>query len=249
MTTLSVTVITKNESKHIRTCLESVKWADEIIVLDSGSTDDTVAICREYTDKVFGTDWPGFGMQKNRALQRATCDWILSIDADESVTETLHREIEEAIEQPGISVAYQIPRRSSYCGRFMNHGGWWPDYVVRLFRRGHASFSEDLVHERLIVQGAMGRLINPLLHDAFSNLEEVLETTNAYSSAGARLLWQRRKTSSLTGAVLHGIWSFFHTYIVRAGFLDGKKGFMLAVSNGEGTYYKYLKLMLLAEKK
>ena len=249
MTTLAVTVITKNESKHIRTCLESVKWANEIIVLDSGSTDDTVTICREYTDKVFATDWPGFGMQKNRAIQRAACDWILSIDADESVTEELRREIEEAIEQPGKNVAYQIPRRSSYCGRFMNHGGWWPDYVVRLFRRGYAGFSEDLVHERLLVQGAMGRLINPLIHDAFSNLEEVLETTNAYSSAGARLLEQRRRTASLTGAVLHGVWSFFHTYIVRAGFLDGKEGFMLAVSNGEGTYYKYLKLMLLDEKK
>ena len=249
MTTLAVTVITKNESEHIRHCLESVQWVDEIIVLDSGSTDDTVAICREYTDKVFVTDWPGFGVQKNRAIQRATCDWILSIDADESVSEALRREIEEAIAQPDKRVAYEIPRRSSYCGRFMNHGGWWPDYVARLFRHGYARFSEDLVHERLLVQGSMGRLTNPLVHDAFSSLEEVLETTNAYSSAGARLLQQRHKTGSLTGAVLHGLWSFFHTYILRAGFLDGKEGFMLAVSNGEGTYYKYLKLMLLDEKR
>jgi glycosyltransferase involved in cell wall biosynthesis len=249
MTTLSVTVITKNESKHIRTCLESVRWVDEIIVLDSGSTDDTVAICREYTDKVYVTDWPGFGVQKNRAIERATCEWVLSIDADESISEVLRREIKETIGQPGDRAAYQIPRRSSYCGRFMRHSGWWPDYVTRLFRRGYARFSDDLVHERLIVQGAIGRLINPLIHRAFSDLEEVLETANAYSSAGARLMQQRQKKASLTGAVLHGLWSFFYTYFVRAGFLDGKEGFMLAVSNGEGTYYKYLKLMLLVERK
>ena len=249
MTTLAVTVITKNESKQIRNCLESVKWVDEIIILDSGSTDDTVAICREYTDKVFATDWPGFGIQKNRAIQKTACDWILSIDADESVSEELRREIEEAIRQPGNRVAYQIPRRSSYCGRFMRHGGWWPDYVTRLFRQGVARFSDDLVHERLMVQGATARLTNPLMHEAFSDLEEVLETANAYSSAGARLMHQQHKKASLLEAVLHGLWSFFHTYVVRAGFLEGKEGFMLAVSNGEGTYYKYLKLMLMGERK
>jgi glycosyltransferase involved in cell wall biosynthesis len=249
MTTLAVTVITKNESKQIRHCLESVNWVDEIIVLDSGSTDDTVSICQEYTDKVFRTDWPGFGMQKNRAIEKVTCEWILCIDADESVSETLRREIQEAISQPGNRVAYQIPRRSSYCGRFMRHSGWSPDYITRLVRRGYARFSDDLVHERLVVQGAIGRLTNPLIHRAFSDLEEVLDTANAYSSAGARMLHQRHKKASLTGAVLHGLWSFFHTYIVRAGFLDGKEGFMLAVSNGEGTYYKYLKLMLSVERK
>ena len=249
MTTLAVTVITKNESKQIRNCLESVKWVDEIIILDSGSTDDTIAICREYTDKVFATDWPGFGVQKNRALQKAACEWILSIDADESVSESLRREIEEAIRQPGNRVAYQIPRRSSYCGRFMRHSGWWPDYVTRLFRQGVARFSDDLVHERLMVQGATGRLTHPLMHEAFSDLEEVLETANAYSSAGARLMHQQHKKASLLGAVSHGLWSFFHTYVVRAGFLEGKEGFMLAVSNGEGTYYKYLKLMLMGARK
>jgi glycosyltransferase involved in cell wall biosynthesis len=249
MTTLAATVITKNESKQIRHCLESVNWVDEIIVLDSGSTDDTVAICREYTDKVFVTDWPGFGVQKNRAVEKASCEWILSIDADEFVSEALRREIEEVIDQPNNRVAYQMPRRSSYCGRFMRHSGWWPDHITRLFRRGYARFSDDLVHERLVVQGAMGRLTNPMIHRAFSDLEEVLETANVYSSVGARMLHQQQKKASLMGAVLHGLWSFFHTYILRTGFLDGKKGFMLAVSNGEGTYYKYLKLMLLGEMK
>lgn len=249
MTTLTVTVITKNESRHIRNCLESVRWVDEIIVLDSGSTDDTVTICREYTDKVFVADWPGFGVQKNRAIGMAACEWVLSLDADESVSEVLRQEIEEAIRQPGDRVAFEIPRLSSYCGRFMRHSGWRPDYVTRLFRRGCARFSDDLVHERLVVRGAMGRLSKPLIHMAFSDLEEVLDTVNAYSSAGAQMMHHQHRKASLTGAVLHGLWSFFHAYVVRAGFLDGREGFMLAVSNAEGTYYKYLKLLLLAERK
>jgi glycosyltransferase involved in cell wall biosynthesis len=249
MTTLAVTVITKNEAQHIGRCLESVKWADEIIVLDSGSTDDTVAICRQYTDKVFSTDWPGFGAQKNRALDKATCDWILSLDADESVSPELRRQMEDVIHRPDGPAAYRIPRRSSYCGRFMNHGGWWPDHVTRLFRRGRSRFSDDLVHERLVVEGAVGQLTHPLLHEAFGDLEEVLETMNAYSTAGAKMLRRRNAKASLAGAVMHGLWSFFHSYVIRAGFLDGREGFMLAVSNGEGTYYKYLKLLLLSEGK
>jgi glycosyltransferase involved in cell wall biosynthesis len=249
MPTLSVTIITKNEEKQIRSCLEAVRWADEIVVLDSGSVDETVAICREYTDKVFMTDWPGFGVQKNRAIEKTSCEWVLSVDADETVSDGLRREIKQVIDQPRPCIAYQIPRRSSYCGHPMRHGGWWPDYVTRLFRRGSARFSEDLVHERLVVQGSIGRLTSPLQHQAFSDLEEVLDTANAYSSAGARMLHEKQKRATLAGAVLHGLWSFLHTYIVRAGFLDGREGFMLAVSNGEGTYYKYLKLMLLGKKK
>jgi glycosyltransferase involved in cell wall biosynthesis len=249
MTTLTVTLITKNESMHIRNCLESVRWADEIIVLDSGSTDDTAAICREYTDKVFLTDWPGFGVQKNRAIEKAAGEWILSIDADESVPEALRREIEGAIARPENRVAYRIPRLSSYCGRFMRHSGWRPDYVTRLFRRGSARFSDDLVHERLVVQGITGTLSTSLIHRAFDDLEEVIETANAYSSASALMMHRQQQKASLMDAVFHGLWGFLHAYVIRAGFMDGREGFMLAVSNAEGTYYKYLKLMLLAEKK
>ena len=235
MTTLAVTVITKNESKHIRNCLESVKWVDEIIVLDSGSTDDTVAICQEYTDKVFVTDWPGFGVQKNRAIEKATCDWILSIDADESVSEELRQEIEEAIGQPENRVAYQIPRRSSYCGRFMRHSGWWPDYITRLFRRGYARFSDDLVHERLIVQGAMGRLTHPLIHRAFNDLEEVLETANAYSSAGARMLHQQHKKASLMRCGICTVCGVFSTPILFGpDFWMGRKVLCLPSPTGKG---------------
>ena len=131
----------------------------------------------------------------------------------------------------------------------MRHGGWWPDYVPRLFRRGSARFSDDLVHERIIVDGRIGRLREPLIHAAFENLENVLETMDRYSTIGARMMHDRGKKATMATAILHGFWSFFHTYVVRAGFLDGRAGFMLAVSNAEGTYYKYLKLLLLAERK
>jgi glycosyltransferase involved in cell wall biosynthesis len=245
---ISVTVITKNEAAIIRTCLESVAWADEVIVIDSGSTDGTVEICREYTDKIMLTDWPGFGPQKNRALAMATKDWVLSIDADERVTPELREEMQAAMTAPGGMVAFAMPRRSSYCGKPMRHSGWWPDYVTRLFRRGQAQFSDDLVHERVIVDGPAGRLREPLLHEAFSDLEEVLDTMNRYSSAGARMMRDRKQRAGLSTALLHGFWSFFSTYLLRAGFLDGREGFMLAVSNAEGTYYKYLKLMLLEKK-
>lgn len=249
MTGLSVTVITKNEVNFIRACLDSVRWADEIIVVDSGSTDGTVEICREYTDKIMLTDWPGFGPQKNRALAMAKSEWVLSLDADEQVSPELKQEILSAMSFPEDHAAFDLPRRSSYCGRRMRHGGWWPDYVTRLFRRGSARFSDDLVHERLVVDGRIGRLCEPLIHAAFENLENVLETMDRYSTIGARMMHDRGKKATMATAILHGFWSFFHTYVVRAGFLDGRAGFMLAVSNAEGTYYKYLKLLLLAERK
>lgn len=244
---LSVIVIAKNEAHSIGQCLESVSWADEIVVIDSGSTDDTVKICESRGAKVHVMDWPGFGPQKNRAIDLATGDWILSLDADEIVTPELQNEITHAISS-GTMEAYSFPRSSSYCGRFMRHGGWWPDRVTRLFRRGDARFSDDLVHERLIVQGKTGAFSSPLIHIAFSDLEEVLRKVDQYSTAGALMMAGKNRKATLSSAILHGLWTFLRTYILRAGFLDGREGFMLAVSNAEGTYYRYLKLMLLERK-
>ncbi len=245
----SVIVIAKNEAAAIRRCLESVAWADEIIVLDSGSTDATVEIARQCKARVEATaDWPGFGAQKNRALALATGDWVLSIDADEWVTEGLRAEIQAAMAMPGAHSAFRMPRLSSYCGGFIHHSGWWPGYVTRLFRRGQARFSDDLVHEKLIVEGVVGALRAPLMHESYRNLEQVLSKVNAYSSAGAVMARQRGRRASLSGAVVRGMWTFFRTYFLRAGFLDGREGFMLAVSNAEITYYRSLKLMLLDER-
>ena len=245
---LSVAVITRNESHSVRACLESVSWADEIVVLDSGSTDATVELCRSLGARVEITDWPGFGPQKNRAIERCSCDWILSIDADERVTPQLRAELEHAIAAPGDNVAFRMPRLSSYCGRQMRHGGWWPDYVARLFRRGAARFSADVVHEKLLADGPTGTLTQPLIHDTVANLEEVIDKLNRYSSAGAQRLSGLGKRGSLSRALGHGAWAFLRTYLLRAGFLDGREGFMLAVSNAEETYYRYLKLMMLQSR-
>lgn len=261
MPTLSIIIITKNEAHDIGACLESVKWADEIIVLDSGSTDDTVVICRAYTDKVFVTDWPGYGPQKNRALAYATGDWVLSLDADEQLSSALQAEIKALLAEPlppppaggggrkqeggGFIVAYSIPRVSTYCGKIIRYGDWRKDYCQRLFKRGQARFQDVQVHESLQVDGKLGRLSGHLLHATFQDLEEMLRKLNQFSSLSAKMRQQQGRNASVWTAILHGLWTFLRGYFFRLGFLDGREGFVLAVSNAEGSYYRYLKLMYL----
>lgn len=239
---LSVIIITKNESQHIARCLTSVAWADEIIVLDSGSTDDTVAICKQFTDQIFVTDWPGFGPQKQRALEKAQYKWVLSLDADEVVNDELKAEIQQAMLESTHIQGFKIPRLSSYCGRQIKHAGWWPDYVLRLFQRESGHFTDDIVHERIVVTGKIDRLDNPILHEAFVDPDEVLHKINSYSSLGAQKLLSQGKKSNLGLAIIKGLWTFIRTYILKAAILDGAEGLMLAISNAEGSYYKYLKL-------
>ena len=244
---ISVIIITKNEAHDIRECLASVAWADEIIVLDSGSTDDTLAIAREFTSLVYtSADWQGFGIQKNRALAYASKNWVLSLDADERVDAALQKEIQQVL-QSSQSDVYFIPRLSSFCGRFIHHSGWRPDNVARLFKRGRAEFSPHLVHESLLFNAPAGYLSNPILHMSYKNLDEVLDKMQRYAMLGAAELQAKNKRSSLAGAVGHGVWAFVRTYVIRLGFLDGAQGFMLAVNNAETTYYKYLQLYFLTK--
>lgn len=246
---ISAIVTTRDNEATIRRCLESVKWADELVVVDSGSTDRTLEICRELGAQVHQTpDFPGHGPQKNRALDRATCEWVFSLDSDEWATPELRAAIERAVADPRGKAAFAMPRRSSFCGRFMRHSGWWPDYVTRLFRRDAARFSEDHTHDRLVVNGAAGKLARPILHEAITDLEQMVTKMNLYSSSSAAAFHRAGRRASLATALLHGWWAFMRTYFVRAGFLDGREGFMLAVANAEGAYYRYLKLMLLGKK-
>jgi glycosyltransferase involved in cell wall biosynthesis len=246
---LSVIIIAKNSEATIRRCLESVAWADEIVLVDSGSTDRTVAIGRELGARVSQTtDWPGHGPQKNRALDLATGDWVFSLDSDEWITPEVRAELEAAIAAPGGKTAFMLPRRSSFCGRFMHHSGWWPDYVKRLFRRGTARFSDDQGHDRLIANGEVGRLARPILHETITSLDQLIDKMNAYSAMTARNLQQRGRRASIFTALFHGGWAFFRTYFLRAGFLDGREGLMLAIANAENSYYRYCKLMLLGRK-
>lgn len=248
---LSVVIITRNEEINLRDCLESIRHlADEIVVIDSNSSDQTQVIAKEYGAVVQITDdWPGFGVQKNRAVSLAKNDWILSIDADERVTPELAKEIRDLLEAEPRYQAYKIPRLSWYCGRFIKYSGWHPDYVLRLFNRQSARFSDDLVHERVLYDGEVHWLDNSLLHYSFQNFSQVLSKIDQYSSASAEQLYIRGKKSSLVKAVGHGLWAFIRTYFFRAGFLDGSHGFALAVSNAEGTYYRYLKLWLLIQQR
>src|SRR5690349_270696 len=222
---ISVIIINRNNEATIRRCLESIAWAGEIVVVDSGSTDRTRDICGEFTSKVSQpADWPGHGPQKNRALDLVTGDWVFSIDSDEWITPEVRAEIEAAVAAPGEHTAFMLPRRSSFCGRYMRYSGWWPDYVRRLFRRGMARFSDDEGHDRLIVKGAVGRLSRPILHETVTSLDQLIDKMNAYSAMTARNLHQRGRSASIFTALFHGAWAFFLTYFLRAGFLDGREG-------------------------
>jgi glycosyltransferase involved in cell wall biosynthesis len=230
-------------------------------VIDTQSCDDTVAIAQSFGAKIAQPDdWPGFGLQKNRALELATQSWVLSIDADERVTPELAAEINSVIGRTQRDVAhpdalaktyaaYEIPRLSWYCGKFIQHCGWRPDYVLRLFRRGTARFSDDLVHERVITSEAVGRLKNHLLHYSYLNFSQVLAKIETYSSASAQQAFNRGERGSIAKAVTHGAWAFFRTYVLRAGFLDGAHGFALSISNAQTSYYKYVKLWAKQQKK
>ncbi len=244
MPTLSVILITRNEEANLADCLASLEGiAQQIVVVDTNSSDRTLDIAKSYGAVIAQPqDWPGFGPQKNRALDLATGEWVLSLDADERLTPALKSEIVTAIHHSAHVDCFAIPRLSWYCGRFIRHSGWNPDYVDRLFKRGSARFSDDLVHERLLPSGQVAKLENPMLHYSFMNYSQVLQKIDRYSTASAEQAFAKGKTSTPLKAVLHGAWSFFRTYFLQAGFLDGPQGFTLAMSNAQGTYYRYVKL-------
>ena len=228
-------------------CLASLEGiAQQIVVVDTNSTDGTLEIAKNHGAVISQpADWPGFGPQKNRALDLATSDWVLSLDADERLTPALRSEILTAIHHSAHVDCFAIPRLSWYCGRFIRHSGWSPDFVDRLFKRGTARFSDDLVHERLIPNGQVAKLENPMLHFSFMDFSQVLQKIDRYSTASAEQAFAKGRRSNPLKAILHGIWAFIRTYFIRAGFLDGYQGLALALSNAEGSYYRYMKIWLL----
>lgn len=240
---LSAIIITRNEAHNITACLDSVAFCDERIVVDSGSDDDTVALALAAGARVVSRPWTGFGAQKNFALAEARGDWVLSLDADERVTWPLAAEIMVTLRKPAAN-GYEIGRLSTFLGRPMRHSGWYPDYVLRLFRREKARFTDDLVHERVVCEGPVGRLICRFDHHPVLALEDALRRVDSYSTAGAKTLASRKKRVSFASAILHGLWSFVRAYVVRLGFLDGREGFILAIATAEGTYYRYMKAWL-----
>jgi glycosyltransferase involved in cell wall biosynthesis len=244
---LGVAIIALNAQARIGQCLLALTFADDIVVVDGGSTDRTVAIAQACGARVIeAPDWPGFGPQKNRAVRALETDWILSIDTDEVVTDELAASIRQAIASPRASV-YALDRLSSFCGQWVRHSGWYPDWVPRLFQRSAAHFSDDLVHERLVFDCPSERLAGRLLHYSYDDFETVLRKVDAYSSAGARQRHAHGKRGGLARAIPRGVWAFVRTYLVRGGILDGRAGFMIAVFNAETVYYRFLKLGALAK--
>ncbi len=240
---LSLIIITKNNGRTLRRCLESADFVDEKILVDNSSTDDTLAIAEATGAKITTTtDFPGFSVQKQRALDLVTGEWILALDADEWILPPLKAEMLAALEHPGNLAGFDMPRHSSFCGRLLRHGDWGRDRVVRLCRRSQASYGSGLVHDRIHVEGPVGRLRHPLLHEAVFDLEHALWRMNLYSTMTARERHERGQRISLPGAVGHGLWTFFRSYVMRAGFLDGAPGFYQALTAGEGSFYRYAKL-------
>jgi glycosyltransferase involved in cell wall biosynthesis len=245
--TISCIIITWNESKNIRRCLESVKWADEIVVVDSNSTDDTKKIAMEFTDKIFNLDWGGFGAAKEFAKKQARGEWILSIDADEAVTQELREEIQKVISSADPQDGYFIPRRSNFLGRWMKHGGWYPDFVLRLFKKQKGQFTSSLVHEKVIVEGRTGYLKNNLLHYTDPDLDHYLIKLNRYTTIDALQRSKEDKTSSPADLLIRPAATFIKMYLFKLGFLDGIAGLILAVSSAFHVFVKYAKLWHLGQ--
>jgi glycosyltransferase involved in cell wall biosynthesis len=243
MPRISSITITKNNGVHIGACLDSLAFCDERIVVDSGSTDDTTSVAREKGAKVSYNDWPGFGPQKNHALTLVTGDWVLWLDADETVTPELAASIKRAVEC-GDADGYEMSRLSWFCGRPMRHSGWHPDYVMRLFRRDKGKWTMGSSHDHVILDGTVKRLQGLILHYPVANLEDAIKRMDLYSTLGAQeMIAKGRRVWFVTG-IVRGVFAFVRTYILRVGFLDGCEGFLLAVANAEGTYNRYMKAWL-----
>jgi len=247
--TLSAIVIARNEAENIQACLESLGFADERLLIDGGSEDQTRAIAEACGARVvLQPDWQGFGVQRQRAQALARGDWVLMVDADERVSTDLAREIQEAISETnhsGIQI-FEIPRLTSVFGRFIRHGGWYPDLIPRLYTRGAAHYDAARVHERLVTDPSaqMARLTHPLLHYSYRNLGQYLAKSSFYAEEWANEREARGCRASLGQGLLHAIGCFCRMSVVHAGFLDGPEGFLLAVLSAHSTFIKYAELWL-----
>jgi glycosyltransferase involved in cell wall biosynthesis len=244
--TLSIAIITNNEEANLARTLASARWADEIVIVDSGSTDDTAVIARECGAKFFVEEWKGFGAQKNSAIAKCSGDWVLALDADEELSPGLAEEIRTLLAGQPQHDAYFLPRRNFFLGRWMRHGGYYPDPKLRLFRRGSAQFEERAVHETIRPTGSTGRLRSDLLHHAYPTLDAYIEHMNRYSALGAAHAMARGKSSRsllafFWNVLVVPIATFKYNYFLRLGFLDGREGFLQHLYHSVYVSWKYAK--------
>ena len=247
---ISVYIIAFNEVEKIRECINSILWADEIILADSHSTDGTTEIAIELGAKVIHIPFNGYGDLRNMAISHCSGDWILSLDSDERCTVEVRDEILNIIDNASLDI-YRIPRKNFFMGRWIKHSGWYPNFrQPQLFKNGKMSYSTDTVHEGSVSHSnkKIGTLSNTIWQFPFKNTEEVMHKANRYSSLGVEKLEKKGIKGTVFRAFLHGFWSFNKHYIFKLGFLDGGPGFVIAFGNFEGTFYRYIKL-IEAQKK
>lgn len=246
---LSVVIITLNEEERLRACLDSVAWAEEIVVVDAESHDKTVQIAREFTDRVVVRPWPGFAEQKNFALGLATGDWLLSLDADEQVSTVLGEEIRGMLRNDGACAGYAVPRRNMFLGQWIRHGGLYPDWQVRYFRRGHGRFVARDVHESVSVDGSVGRLRGHLVHTSYRDVTDFFERANRYSTLAAEELRRGGGRTRARELVFRPLGRFFGMYALQGGFLDGRKGLLLAALYAYYVFMRTAKLWELTRRR
>ncbi len=249
MSSLSIVIITRNEEGNITRCLESVAFADEIIVIDSQSTDRTVEIAGEFGAKTFKIDFSGYGPAKREGVKQASKEWILNIDADEAVTPELAKEIKSIISNNNADDGYLIRRRTNFMGKWIYHCGWYPDYVLRLFKKKSGDFDDAKVHEKVVLNGTTGRLKEDLLHYCYSSMEQYLKKQNDYTTLGAEVAFKRGKRTGLFDLVLRPPISFISHYFIKSGFRDGLEGLIISFLSSVSVFIKYAKLHYLTRSK
>ncbi|NQT25845.1 glycosyltransferase family 2 protein [candidate division KSB1 bacterium] len=248
MKKLSAIIITLNVEQHIEACLASLSFTDEIIVVDSGSTDRTVELAKQITDHVLLTEWKGYAEAKQFALENATGGWVLWVDADERVPESLAKEIQDLIQNQTTHHGFRVGRKAFFLGRWMKHGGWYPGYVVRLFQRESGRFNTARVHESLIIDGSIGTLKEPMLHYTDDSLIHYYDKFNKYTTLAAEDLQEHGRRTGIADLLFRPLHMFFKMYIFRLGLLDGIEGFLLAVFSSSYVFVKYAKLWEIQKK-
>lgn len=242
MPRLSVIVITRNEAANIRAALESVRWADELVVVDSGSTDDTVRIAGEIADRVTVHGWEGYGAQKNHASELAAHDWVLSLDADERVSPALAREIRALLDSEPAARGYRLPRVTRYLGRWIRSTDWYPDLQLRLYDRRTGRWNDRLVHESVVVPGPVGRLQGELEHHAYRDVSHHLQTIDRYTALAAEQMYREGRRAGWTDLVARPFAAFLRNYLVRGGMRDGARGLLVSMLNAGYVFLKFVKL-------
>ncbi len=239
MPRLSVIVIALNQEDQIGPCLESVAWADEIVVVDTGSRDRTLELARAYTDRIFVTDWRGFAGTKNFALDQARLEWVFSLDTDERVPPALQAEILQVVKTDGPLAGYRVPRKNYFGGRWVKHLGWYPDYTLRLFRRGQGRFLNREVHEEVKIDGPAGTLKTPLEHYTYTDVSDYVARLDRYARLAARELAKSGRRPLPLELMWRPFFTFLNLYFLRRGFLEGRLGYTLAVLGSQYNFLKY----------